>query len=110
MVQCSFCFSDIKEDELSEYEMSLYTLEPATLFTVPITDRLTTCRLCHLSAIPYEDRPDINLGPLYQYGKPVTGEDGKSDLEIYCAHYYCLLFSPGKIQNMIREKETFGSN
>ena len=90
--------------------MSLYTLEPATLFTVPTTDRLTTCRLCHLPAIPYEDRPDINPGPLYQYGKPVTGEDGKSDLEIYCAHYYCLLFSPGKIQNMIREKETFGSN
>jgi hypothetical protein len=33
---------------------------------------------------------------LYQYGKPVTAEDGSTDLEIYCAHYFCLLFSPGK--------------
>jgi hypothetical protein len=74
---------------------SLYDLEPATLFSVPTSDRTTVCRLCHLPAIPYEDRPDIRLGPLYQFGKPVTGENGETDMEIYCAHYYCLLFSPG---------------
>ena len=74
---------------------TLYSLEPAALFTVPTSDRVTLCKLCHLPAIPYEDRPDIKLGPLYQYGKPVTNEDGTSDLEIYCAHYFCLLFSPG---------------
>lgn len=73
---------------------SLYDLKAKSLFVVPLEDRTTTCRLCHLPAVPYEDRPEINCGPLYQYANPVT-TDGRTDLEIYCAHYYCLLFSPG---------------
>lgn len=76
---------------------SIYQLEPSTLFTVPETDTVTECKLCYRPAVPFPDRPDIKLGPLYQYGKPVTVEDGTSDMEIYCAHYFCLLFSPGKI-------------
>ena len=74
---------------------SIYKLEPSSLFTVPTDDKVTVCKLCLHVAKPSDG---INLGPLYQYGKPVTGEDGSGELEVYCAHYFCLLFSAGLSQ------------
>ena len=76
---------------------SIYKLEPGKLFTVPIDDQVTECKLCYEIAQP---KDGIDLGPLFQYGKIVKensnnskypGEDN-SEMEIYCAHYFCLLF------------------
>ena len=76
---------------------SIYKLEPGTLFTVPDDDKVTECKLCWEIAQP-EDGTD--LGPLYQYGKLVTDKPNladktnspKTEIEVYCAHYFCLLF------------------
>ena len=76
---------------------SIYELEPEKLFTVPHDDEVTVCKLCYEIAKP---KDGIDLGPLYQYGKIVSdklnqshsaGED-RPEMEIYCAHYFCLLF------------------
>ena len=65
------------------------------LSEVPTSDRTTVCKLCFLPSDP--DR----LGVLYQYVKdPVN--------EIYCAHFFCLLFSSGLDQNGDEEEEIMG--
>ena len=76
---------------------SIYNLEPETLFTVPRDDQVTECKLCWEIAQP---KDGVDLGPLYQYGKVVNHERSfvngagsqEPELEIYCAHYFCLLF------------------
>ena len=76
---------------------SIYKLEPEKLFTVPQDDQVTECKLCWEIAQP---KDGIDLGPLYQYGKIVTDKScladltssPKEELEVYCAHYFCLLF------------------
>ena len=65
------------------------------LSEIPTTDRSTLCKLCFLPSDP--DR----LGVLYQYVvDPVN--------EIYCAHFFCLLFSSGLDQNGDDEEEIKG--
>ena len=77
---------------------SIYKLEPEKLFTVPSDDEVTECKLCYEIAKP---KDGIDLGPLFQYGKLINkSKESKSniqdienvDMEIYCAHYFCLLF------------------
>ena len=67
---------------------SIYSLKPGELFEVPKEDKVTICKMCLAPAQPDED---CDLGPLYQYGNPIEGE---TDVEIYSAHYFCLLFAP----------------
>ena len=82
---------------------SIYKLEPEKLFTVPSDDRVTECKLCYEIAQPDDG---IDLGPLYQYGRLVidktalpNGKEGENiEMEIYCAHYFCLLFSSALTQ------------
>ena len=76
---------------------SIYELEPEELFIVPHDDEVTTCKLCYEIAQP---KDGIDLGPLFQYGKivsdkvnqPHSTREDDPELEIYCAHYFCLLF------------------
>ena len=76
---------------------SIYKLVPEKLFTVPHDDQVTECKLCWEIAQP---KDGIDLGPLYQYGRLVTDDSGRKDenntskteIEVYCAHYFCLLF------------------
>ncbi len=71
---------------------TIYNLQPNELFEVPKNDQITTCKMCLELSVPQDK---IELGPLYQYGKPIELEDGQADIEVYSAHYFCLLFSPG---------------
>ena len=65
------------------------------LSEIPANDRTTLCKLCFLPSDP--DR----LGALYQYVvNPVE--------EVYCGHYFCLLFSSGLDQNGDEEEEIMG--
>ena len=76
---------------------SIYKLKPGNIFTVPNEDKTTQCKLCFEIAKPEDG---CNLGPLYQYGRLLTNtktrenEDAlhEEDMEVYCAHYFCLLF------------------
>ena len=71
------------------------TLPTLGLSEIPTNDRTTLCKLCFLPSDP--DR----LGVLYQYVvDPVN--------EIYCAHFFCLLFSSGLDQNGDEEEEIMG--
>ena len=71
------------------------TLPTLGLSEIPASDRTTLCKLCFLPSDP--DR----LGVLYQYVvDPVN--------EIYCAHFFCLLFSSGLDQNGDEEEEIMG--
>ena len=71
------------------------TLPTLGLSEIPTSDRTTLCKLCFLPSDP--DR----LGVLYQYVvDPVN--------EIYCAHFFCLLFSSGLDQNGDEEEEIMG--
>ena len=54
-----------------------YSLKPGELFEVPSDDKTTECRLCFDVAKPFDG---IDLGPLYQYGKPI---EGSNDVKIY---------------------------
>jgi len=91
---------------------SIYELQPGQLLAVPETDQVTQCKMCLDIALPKMATADegegtnqdqvgtIRLGELYQYGKPITDPDtGKEDVEVYCAHHFCLLFSSGLEQN-----------
>ena len=77
---------------------SIYELRAGQLLTVPETDKTTQCKMCLEVAVPklvkdQDDSPTIRLGDLYEYGNPITDPDtGKEDVEVYCAHYFCLLF------------------
>ena len=71
---------------------TIYNLQPGQLFEVPKSDKVTECKMCNEPAIP---KDGIDLGPLYQYGNPIIVENGEQDIEVYSAHYYCLLFAPG---------------
>jgi len=98
---------------------SIYELRPGQLFAVPETDQVTQCKMCLDVAVPKmatqedmeggakeDEAGTIRLGELYQYGKPITDPDtGKEDVEVYCAHYFCLLFSSGLEQNGREEDE-----
>jgi len=65
------------------------------LSEIPASDRTTLCKLCFLPSDP--DR----LGTLYQYVvNPVD--------EVYCGHFFCLLFSSGLDQNGDDEEEIKG--
>ena len=78
---------------------SIYQLEPEKLFVVPNDDKVTECKLCYEIAQP---KDGIDLGPLFQYGKIIRNKSNESkstgeknadeEMEIYCAHYFCLLF------------------
>ena len=70
---------------------TIYNLKPKELFEVPKDDDKTECKLCFQPAQP---KDGIDLGPLYQYGNPITVENGQEDIEVYSAHYFCLLFAP----------------
>lgn len=72
---------------------TIYNLKPGQLFEVPKDDKVTDCKMCMQPALP--PGKNIDLGPLYQYGHPIQVENGQSDIEVYSAHYFCLLFSPG---------------
>ena len=90
---------------------SIYKLEPEKLFTVPPDDNVTVCKLCWEIARP---KDGVDLGPLYQYGKRVIEETNssnditspKTDIEVYCAHYFCLLFCSALSQR--GEDDTIG--
>ena len=75
---------------------TIYNLKPGELFEVPKDDEKTECKLCFEPAKP---KDGIDLGPLYQYGNPITLEDGEVDIEVYSAHYFCLIFAPALEQN-----------
>ena len=76
---------------------SIYKLKPGNIFTVPNDDKTTQCKLCFEIAKPEDG---CNLGPLYQYGRLLTNTQTREneaalheeDMEVYCAHYFCLLF------------------
>ena len=72
---------------------TIYNLKPGELFEVPKDDKVSVCKMCLEPAVPKGLEHD--LGPLYQYGKPIEVEDGQTDIEVYSAHYFCLLFAPG---------------
>ena len=76
---------------------SIYSIKPGELFEVPIDDKTTECKLCLDVSAPSDG---IDLGPLYQYGKPI---EGSNDVEIYWyEHFLFIIFS----QN-IRRKFSF---
>ena len=83
-----FCgiFQEVGAQEKSQMA-SIYDLKPGQLLEIPKDDKITKCKMCLQVA-----NPGIDLGPLYQYGHPLEDED---DIEVYCAHYFCLLFAPG---------------
>ena len=56
---------------------SIYPIKPGELFEVPKDDKVTQCKMCLHVADPGDG---IDLGPLYQYGKPL---EGTQDVEIY---------------------------
>lgn len=56
---------------------SIYPIKPGELFEVPKDDKVTQCKMCYHVADPGDG---IDLGPLYQYGKPL---EGTQDVEIY---------------------------
>ena len=65
------------------------------LSEIPVSDRTTLCKLCFLPSDPER------LGALYQYVvNPVD--------EVYCGHFFCLLFSSGLDQNGDDEEEIKG--
>ena len=51
---------------------TIYPLKPNELFKVPRDDKVTRCKMCHEYAAPSDE---IDLGPLYQYGNPIEGEE-----------------------------------
>ena len=58
---------------------------------VPASETETVCKLCFRPA-PKDRAERRQLGALYEYAvNPVD--------EIYCAHFFCLLFSSGLDQN-----------
>lgn len=80
---------------------SIYDIKPEQLFEVPADDQVTRCKMCLEVGKPEDG---INLGPLYEYGHPVPHDPNnpdsrEGDFEVYCAHYFCLLFSSGLEQN-----------
>ena len=62
----------------------------------PLTDNITVCKLCFRPA-----SADESLGPLYEYTVDLA-------TEVYCAHYFCLLFSSGLKQNGADEEQIKG--
>jgi len=90
---------------------SIYDLKAGQLLTIPETDKTTVCKMCLEVAQPKLNDKDeasstIRLGDLYEYGNPITDKDtGKADIEVYCAHYFCLLFSSGLEQKGREEDE-----
>lgn len=63
---------------------------------VPETETATTCKLCFTGP-----SADDRLGPLLEYVVD-------SATEIYCAHYFCLLFSSGLDQNGEEDEQVKG--
>jgi hypothetical protein len=79
---------------------TIYPLKPGELFEVPKNDKQTLCKMCLEPAVPSgsgSNSEQIDLGPLYQFGNPLLNE--AHDIEVYSAHYFCLLFSPGRVQS-----------
>ena len=66
------------------------------LSEIPSSDAVTKCKLCYRTASSPE-----RLGSLYQYVVDPRNE-------IYCAHYFCLLFSSGLDQNGDEEEDILG--
>lgn len=71
------------------------SLPPLGLSEIPPSDVNTVCKLCF-----HPNDPD-RLGILYQFVVDPNNE-------IYCAHYFCLLFSSALDQNGDEEEEMMG--
>ena len=74
---------------------SIYSLKPGELFEVPIDDKITECKLCLNVAAPSDG---IDLGPLYQYGKPI---EDSNDVEIYWYEQHCICYVNAVFENFL---------
>ena len=74
---------------------TIYNLQPGQLFEVPKSDKVTECKMCNEPAIP---KDGIDLGPLYQYGKPI---EDSNDVEIYWYEQHCICYVNAVFENFL---------
>ena len=74
---------------------SIYSLKPGELFEVPTDDKITECKLCLNVAAPSDG---IDLGPLYQYGKPI---EDSNDVEVYWYEQHFICFVDAEFENFL---------